>query len=131
MRTRRRTRRSTPARHHLTMTVATALLRRRTSPPGRAARYIWGCPSSPTTPEFVGAPGQRPATPGSARSAPVSLPPLVRLRLDSWLRTACRLVGTGHQRSGVVAQTGGQLRIRTPPAAPASGLPALQVPGIS
>ncbi|KRZ66039.1 hypothetical protein T10_4535 [Trichinella papuae] len=39
MRTRRRTRRSTPARHHLAMTVATVLLRRRTSPPGRAARY--------------------------------------------------------------------------------------------
>ncbi|KRX12460.1 hypothetical protein T07_638, partial [Trichinella nelsoni] len=76
-------------------------------------------PSSPATPEFVGAPGQRPATPGSARSVPVSWPPLVRLRLD----------GTGHQRSGVVAQAGGQLRIRTLLAAPASGPPALQVPG--
>ncbi|KRZ48761.1 hypothetical protein T02_11682 [Trichinella nativa] len=40
-------------------------------------------PSSPTTPEFVGAPGQHPATPGSARSVPVSWPPLARLRLDS------------------------------------------------
>ncbi|KRY07435.1 hypothetical protein T12_1512 [Trichinella patagoniensis] len=39
-------------------------------------------PSSPPTPEFVGAPGQRTATPGSARSVPVSWPPLVRLRLD-------------------------------------------------
>ncbi|KRX54281.1 hypothetical protein T09_3449, partial [Trichinella sp. T9] len=64
--------------------------------------------SSPTTPEFVGAQGQHPATPGSAR-----------------------LVGTGRQRSGVVVQAGGQLRIHTLPAAPASGLPALQVPGSS
>ncbi|XP_003381565.1 conserved hypothetical protein [Trichinella spiralis] len=88
-------------------------------------------PSSPTTPEFVGAPGQHPATPASARSFLVSWPPLARLRLDSWLRTACRLVGTGHQRSGVVAQAGRQLRIRILLVAPASGLPALQVPGSS
>ncbi|KRX45643.1 hypothetical protein T05_6709 [Trichinella murrelli] len=88
-------------------------------------------PSSPTTPEFVGAQGQHPATPGSARSVPVSWPPLARLRLDSWLRTAFRLVGTGRQRSGVVVQAGGQLRIHTLPAAPASGLPALQVTGSS
>ncbi|XP_003369213.1 hypothetical protein Tsp_04637 [Trichinella spiralis] len=85
-------------------------------------------PSSPTTPEFVRAPGQRPATPGYARSVPVSWP-LARLRLDSRLHTACRLVGTGHQRSGVVAQAGGQLGIRTLPAAPLSRLLALQVPG--
>ncbi|KRX79168.1 hypothetical protein T06_3720 [Trichinella sp. T6] len=67
---------------------------------------LGGSPSSPTTPEFVGAPGQHPATPGSARSVPVSWPPLARLRLDSWLRTAFRLVGTGRQRSGVVVQAG-------------------------
>ncbi|KRY50279.1 hypothetical protein T03_1838 [Trichinella britovi] len=88
-------------------------------------------PSCPPTPEFFGAPAQRTATPGSARSVPVSWPPLPRLRLDSWLRTACRLVGTGRQRSGVVVQAGGQLRIRTLLAAPASGLPALQVPANS
>ncbi|KRZ69405.1 hypothetical protein T10_10720 [Trichinella papuae] len=55
--------------------------------------------SSPTTPKFFGALGQRPATPGSGRSAPVSWPPLARLQLDSWLCSACRLVGTEHQRS--------------------------------
>ncbi|KRX16275.1 hypothetical protein T07_13330 [Trichinella nelsoni] len=87
-------------------------------------------PSSPITPEFVRAPGQRPATPGYARSVPVSWP-LARLQLDSRLHTACRLVGTGHQRSSVVAQAGGQLRIRTLLAAPLSRLPALQVSGSS
>ncbi|XP_003369649.1 conserved hypothetical protein [Trichinella spiralis] len=45
--------------------------------------------------------------------------------LDSWPRTACRLFRIGHRRSGVVVQAGGQLRIHTLPAAPASGLPAL------
>ncbi|KRZ82170.1 hypothetical protein T08_5157 [Trichinella sp. T8] len=88
-------------------------------------------PSSPTTPEFVRVQGQRPTTPGSALSVPVSWPPLARLRLDSWLRTAFRLIGTGRQRTGVVVQAGGQLRIHNLPAAPASGLHALQVPGSS
>ncbi|KRY07436.1 hypothetical protein T12_8702 [Trichinella patagoniensis] len=63
-------------------------------------------PSSPTTPEFVGAQGQLPATPGFALSVPVSWPPLAHLRLESWLHTAFRLVGTGRQRSGVVVQAG-------------------------
>ncbi|KRZ55906.1 hypothetical protein T02_7654 [Trichinella nativa] len=45
--------------------------------------------------------------------------------LDSWPRTACKLFGIGHRHSSVVVQAGGQLRIYSLPAAPASGLPAL------
>ncbi|KRX71799.1 hypothetical protein T06_6582 [Trichinella sp. T6] len=45
--------------------------------------------------------------------------------LDSWPRTACKLFGIGHRYSSVVVQAGGQLRIYSLPAAPASGLPAL------